>query len=68
MPAGVAGGTKKDNIICDIVPQGGGDASPGAGQMPGVSASGFGHVSCHGYNVGGNATSAGFAAALPDTK
>jgi uncharacterized protein GlcG (DUF336 family) len=68
VPAGVAGGTRKDNIIFDVVPQGGGDAAPGAGQMPGVSASGFGHGSCHGYNVAGNATSAGFAAALPPNK
>ena len=68
VPGGVAGGNKKDNIIFDIVPQGGGDAAPGAGQMPGVSAGGFGHVSCHGYNVAGNATSAGFAAGLPPNK
>lgn len=68
VPAGVAGGTRKDNIIFDVVPQGGGDASPGSGQMPGVSSSGFGHVSCHGYNVAGNAVSAGFAAALPPNK
>jgi uncharacterized protein GlcG (DUF336 family) len=60
VPAGVAGGTKKDNIIFDIVPQ--------PGQMPGVSASGFGHSSCHGYNVAGNATSAGFAATLPNNR
>jgi uncharacterized protein GlcG (DUF336 family) len=72
VPAGVAGGSKKDNIIFDITPQGNpplsGDATPFAGQMPGVSASGFGHASCHGYNVGGNATSAGFAAGLPANK
>jgi len=68
VPGGVAGGTKRDTIIFDIVPQGGGDLAPGAGQMPGVSASGFGHASCHGYNVNGNATSAGFAAALPDNR
>jgi uncharacterized protein GlcG (DUF336 family) len=65
VPAGVAGGDKRDNIIFDIVPQGGGDMAPGAGQMPGVSASGFGHPSCHGYRVAGNAVSAGFAAGLP---
>jgi len=47
------------------VPQSGGDAAPGAGQMPGVSTSGFGHTSCHGYNVAANAVSAGFAATLP---
>ncbi len=68
VPAGVAGGNKRDNIIFDIVPQGGGDAAPGAGQMPGVSASGFGHSSCHGYNVAGNAVSSGFAAGLPPNK
>jgi uncharacterized protein GlcG (DUF336 family) len=68
VPAGVAGGNKRDNIIFDIVPQGGGDVAPGAGQMPGVSASGFGHPSCHGYNVGGNAVSSGFAAGLPSNK
>ena len=38
VPAGVAGGTRKDNIIFDIAPQ--------AGQMPGLSTSGFGHPSC----------------------
>lgn len=68
VPAGVATAhdpTRRDNIIFDIVPQGGGDAAPGAGQMPGVSASGFGHTSCHGYNVAANAVSAGFAATLP---
>ena len=69
VPAGVAGGDKRDNIIFDIAYQGGGDAAPGAGQMPGVSVpSGFGHPSCHGYNAAGNATSAGFAATLPSNK
>ena len=68
VPGGVAGGNKRDNIIFDIVPQGGGDAAPVAGQMPGVSASGFGHPSCHGYNLAGNAVSAGFAAGLPANK
>ena len=68
VPAGVAGGNKRDNIIFDIVPQGGGDAAPGTGQIPGVSASGFGHSSCHGYNVAGNAVSSGFAAGLPPNK
>ena len=68
VPGGVAGGNKRDNIIFDIVPQGGGDAAPVAGQMPGVSASGFGHPSCHGYNLAGNAVSAGFAAGLPPNK
>ena len=65
VPGGVAGGARKDNIIFDIVPQGGGDLAPIAGQMPGVSASGFGHASCHGYSTDGNAASAGFAAAVP---
>jgi uncharacterized protein GlcG (DUF336 family) len=67
VPAGVAGGDKQDNIIFDIVPQGGGEAAlPGnAGQMPGISPSGFGHASCHGYSVAGNGISAGFAAGLP---
>ena len=68
VPAGVATAhdpTRRDNIIFDIVPQGGGDAAPGAGQMSGVSASGFGHTSCHGYNVAANVVSTGFAATLP---
>ncbi len=70
VPAGVGDATHKDNIIFDVTPQGNGDALPitGAGQMPGVSAGGFGHASCHGYNTTGNATSAGFAAALPATQ
>jgi len=69
VPAGVNPDTNhKDSIIFDVVPQGGGDATPGPGQMPGVSPSGFGHVSCHGYNTQGNATSAGFAATLPPNK
>jgi len=71
VPAGVAAAldpTHRDNIIFDITPQGGGDAAPGPGQMPGVSTSGFGHASCHGYNVAGNGVSAGFAAALPPNK
>ena len=62
VPAGVAAifagdAAHKDNIIFDITPQ--------PGQMPGVSTSGFGHASCHGYNVAGNAISAGFASTLP---
>jgi uncharacterized protein GlcG (DUF336 family) len=66
VPGGVSpDGSRADNIIFDVVPQGGGDLAPGTGQMPGVSASGFGHVSCHGYNAGGNGVSAGFAAGLP---
>jgi uncharacterized protein GlcG (DUF336 family) len=54
VPAGVGDAAHKDNAIYDITPQGGGDAAPGPGQMPGVSASGFGHPSCHGYNAAGN--------------
>jgi uncharacterized protein GlcG (DUF336 family) len=66
VPGGVSGDpTRRDSIRFDITYQGGGDAAPGPGQMPGVSASGFGHTSCHGYNLAGNATSAGFAATLP---
>jgi uncharacterized protein GlcG (DUF336 family) len=39
VPAGVSGDpARKDNIVYDIVPQ--------AGQMPGVSASGWGHPHC----------------------
>ena len=39
VPAGVSpDGTRKDNIVYDITPQG--------GQMPGVSASGWGHPVC----------------------
>jgi len=69
VPGGVSPDpARRDNIIFDITPQGGGDAAPGPGQMPGVSASGFGHASCHGYNVAGNGVSASFAAALPANK
>jgi hypothetical protein len=76
VPAGVAGNNgdtaHKDNAIFDITPQGGGDTSPGNGQMPGVSptmpAFGFGHPSCHGYNTGGNATDTGIAAGLPPNR
>jgi uncharacterized protein GlcG (DUF336 family) len=69
VPAGVSGDPNhKDNILFDITPQGNGDIAPVAGQMPGVSTSGFGHASCAGYNVGGNATSTGFAATLPNNK
>ena len=59
---------KRPEVIFDITPQGGGDTAPGPGQMPGVSTSGFGHVSCHGYNTGGNVISAGFAGMLPPNK
>ena len=39
VPAGVSpDATRKDNIVYDITPQ--------AGQMPGVSASGWGHPVC----------------------
>lgn len=68
VPAGVGDAAHKDNAIYDITPQGGGDAAPGPGQMPGVSASGFGHPSCHGYNAKGNAQDAALALALPPTK
>ena len=66
VPGGVSGDpTRRDSIIFDIVPQGGGQASPGAGQMPGISPSGFGHASCHGYSLAGNGISEGFADTLP---
>jgi uncharacterized protein GlcG (DUF336 family) len=66
VPGGVSGDPlRRDNILFDITYQGGGDAAPGPGQMPGVSAGGFGHTSCHGYNLAGNTTSRGFAAGLP---
>jgi hypothetical protein len=73
VPAGVAelfagDATHKDNAIYDIVPQGGGDAAPGTGQMPGVSRTGFGHASCHGYNAAGNAIDTALAASLPANK
>ena len=62
VPAGVAaifGGdaAHKDNIIFDITPQ--------AGQMPGVSATGFGHPHCGPGPAGGET---GLAAALPPTQ
>jgi uncharacterized protein GlcG (DUF336 family) len=68
VPAGVGDATHKDNAIYDITPQGGGDAAPGPGQMPGVSAGGFGHPSCHGYNLAGNAQDTLLASGLPPTK
>jgi uncharacterized protein GlcG (DUF336 family) len=57
VPAGVAAlfagdAAHKDNIVYDITPQ--------AGQMPGVSASGWGHVAC-------SAAATAIAAALPPT-
>jgi uncharacterized protein GlcG (DUF336 family) len=60
VPNGVGDATHKDNAIYDITPQG--------GQMPGVSASGFGHPSCHGYNAAGNATDAAMVLSLPPTR
>jgi len=62
VPNGVAaifGGdpTHKDNIIFDITPQ--------PGQMPGISASGFGHPHC---GPGSAASETALAAALPPTK
>jgi uncharacterized protein GlcG (DUF336 family) len=68
VPAGVGDPLHKDNAVYDITPQGGGDLAPGLGQMPGVSASGFGHASCHGYNTKGNAIDTGLALGLPETK
>jgi uncharacterized protein GlcG (DUF336 family) len=56
VPAGVnatADPSRKDNIIFDITPQ--------AGQMPGVSAGGFGHASCHGVGAAANDASRGYA-------
>ncbi len=54
VPAGVTPDpARKDNIIFDITPQ--------AGQMPGVSASGWGHPSCHNDND----VDRGFANSLP---
>jgi uncharacterized protein GlcG (DUF336 family) len=67
VPGGVSGDAmRKDNIVFDITPQG--DGMPLVGQMPGVSAGGFGHTSCHGYNQAGNSTSTGFAASLPQNR
>ena len=64
--AAVADPTHKDNIIFDVTPQG--DGVQLQGQMPGVSTSGYGHASCHGYNLAGNAISTGFSAGLPANK
>ena len=64
VPAGVSGDAlRRDTIIFDIVPQSNGIPNPG--QMSGISPSGFGHASCHGYNTAGNLISRGFANALP---
>jgi uncharacterized protein GlcG (DUF336 family) len=61
VPAGVSGDpNRKDNAVYDITPQ--------SGQMPGVSAGGFGHSSCHGYNAEGNAIDTALAAGLPPNK
>ena len=58
-PAAIFAGdaTHPDNIIFDITPQ--------AGQMPGISASGFGHPHC---GPGPAAGESAIAAALPATK
>jgi len=69
VPGGVAAATDpthRDNIIFDIVPQSNGIPNPG--QMSGISPSGWGHSSCHGYNLAGNTASRAFAAALPPNK
>jgi uncharacterized protein GlcG (DUF336 family) len=57
VPAGVSGPGHPDNIMFDITPQ--------AGQMPGVSASGFGHPHC---GPGTTAGETALAAALPPTE
>ncbi len=54
VPGGVSGdATRPDNIVYDITPQ--------PGQMPGVSASGWGHAAC-------SAAATGIAATLPPTR
>jgi hypothetical protein len=54
VPGGVSGdASRPDNIVYDITPQ--------AGQMPGVSAGGWGHPEC-------SAAATGIAAGLPITK
>lgn len=54
VPGGVSGdAARPDNVVYDITPQ--------AGQMPGVSASGWGHPEC-------SAAATGIAAGLPATK
>ena len=64
VPAGVSGDPlRRDNIIFDVAPQTNGQ--PGPGQMSGISPSGFGHASCHGYNSAGNTASRAFSSALP---
>jgi len=55
VPAGVSGdATHKDNIVYDIVQQGGN--TPGTGQMPGISPSGWGHPTCFAPDVAASAT------------
>jgi uncharacterized protein GlcG (DUF336 family) len=67
VPGGVSGDPlRRDNIVFDITPLGNG--VPIVGQMSGVSAGGFGHASCHGYNTAGNEESASFAADLPQNR
>ena len=54
VPGGVSGdASRPDNVVYDITPQ--------AGQMPGVSASGWGHPAC-------SAEATGIASGLPATK
>jgi uncharacterized protein GlcG (DUF336 family) len=54
VPAGVSGNaSRRDTIVYDIVPQ--------AGQMPGVSTSGWGHPTCFAPDVAAEAT-------LPDNR
>jgi hypothetical protein len=49
VPAGVSGDPfRRDTIVYDIVPQ--------AGQMPGVSAGGWGHPECFAADVAASAT------------
>jgi len=57
VPAGESGDpARKDNIVFDITPQ--------TGQMPGISANGWGHASCH----NDNAVDTALAGALPPNK
>ena len=55
VPAGVSGDSaRRDNIVYDIVQQGGN--TPGTGQMPGISPSGWGHPGCFAPDVAASAT------------
>jgi len=55
VPAGVSGDpNRKDTIVYDIVQQGGN--TPGTGQMPGISPSGWGHPGCFAPDVAASAT------------